>query len=55
MYPKKGKYYTIRKTSIYHSGYGIFECEDEEKCTLIACTYVSNLSSPLFLTSENFS
>ncbi|ACP47316.1 hypothetical protein YN1551_0120 [Sulfolobus islandicus Y.N.15.51] len=36
---KRSKYYTIRRTFICNSGYGIFECEDETKCALIACTY----------------
>ncbi|QXJ35306.1 hypothetical protein J5U22_01853 [Saccharolobus shibatae] len=40
MLVKKSKYYTIRKTSICNSGYGIFECENDNKCVLIACSYI---------------
>ncbi|BDB98587.1 hypothetical protein [Saccharolobus caldissimus] len=47
MKSNKVKYYTIRRTSICNSGYGIFECEDENKCTLIACVYTTSLSTPL--------
>ncbi|MEM0304445.1 MAG: hypothetical protein QW685_05220 [Saccharolobus sp.] len=43
----KRKYYTIQKTLRCQSGYGIYECDENDKCTLIACTYVSNLATPL--------
>ncbi len=46
----KRKFYTVRKTLLCDSGYGIFECEDENKCTLIACTYTSPLSTKLIYT-----
>ncbi|MEJ2775879.1 hypothetical protein WIW90_06590 [Sulfolobaceae archaeon RB850M] len=44
-----GKTYTIRKTPICYSGYGLYECEGD-KCKLIACINVENqsLSTPLY-------